>query len=511
MHAYLCTFESVFRILHVPSFLREYQQHSNALDGARVVFLLQLGLVMTIGASLRPQEPVSDLAKSLYIESAQKWLYNVVSEARITPWSSGHGSSDGSKEVETVQMFCLLLETQQSQNNSKVSSNGVDFTFSPDALYRLSMRMGFHINPAKLPHLSFFTQEMRRRLWAVVQEMALQASMDDGQPPSLKADDHGPSPWNVTDEQFDQHNTLLPPTIPQAPERFTHTSIQIALHKSLPLRIDISNSINDPSRDEISYAHALQLSSQLSAEIRSISTSLGRSQPHGFAARLCGLLLQRFLLSLHGSFALRARVDLTCYYSRKAAIDASLSILSRCSQASPDDYYARLLRAGSRFFVGVPIQAASLLCYEVAHQVGGDPTVAVFAQAAPPSVACTTIRKVVEAYLHVLTQRLRNGSEDVKPYVLLAGLLAGIDSIQSGQPIDNRGAVARAMQMCRQFTGHAEAAIPPLDFNARDDDNVDVAGHEEQMSLDGYDITEGLHDSVENWFAEDQPWDTNLL
>lgn len=67
------------------------------------------------------------------------------------------------------------------------------------------------------------------------------------------------------------------------------------------------------------------------------------------------------------------------------------------------------------------------------------------------------------------------------------------------------------MQMCRQFTGHAEAAIPPLDFNARDDDNVDVAGHEEQMSLDGYDITEGLHDSVENWFAEDQPWDTNLL
>ncbi|KAI0597512.1 hypothetical protein F4775DRAFT_559479 [Biscogniauxia sp. FL1348] len=504
--AYFRTFESVLRVLHVPSFIRECQQYWEAPQDARSEFLLQLGLVMAIGASFSPQPTAGDRSTVIWVEAAQDWLGEMLTE---TDMSHSDATSNGGMEM--VQIFCLLLEARQAYSTDKRQA----WIFSPDSLVRAAEHVGLHIDPKKLPGLSFYQQEMRRRLWTTVQELALQAAVDDGRPPLLlRTDDNGPAPWNLEDEQFDTETT----TAPLTDDNFTHTSIQITLHKSFPIRLAIADAINDVSNDMCSYSHALEISSQILAESRAIFARI-QNRASSFAARLCELLLHRFLLTLHAPFALHARTDPTRYYSRKVATEVAMSMLRRCSHVDTDDY-ARLLRQGSGLFAHVPVLAASILCYDLAD---GEPFSSTLAQAAFP-VTRTSLQDLVDAYLHVLSLRIEAGSDEIRPYVLLSAQLDRIHAARAGQAIDNRLVITRVMQLCQQMRqGRAGASHLHADGQqseaaySSNDENVGSAESytlvRQSMSTEpGFDISAAsLDGDVPNPLSEDSPWMIGFL
>ncbi|KAI0518343.1 hypothetical protein F5B22DRAFT_82080 [Xylaria bambusicola] len=504
--AYFRTFESVLRILHVPSFVRECQQYWKSPQNAREEFILQLGLVMAIGAAFTPQVTVKDQSILLWIDSAQNWLRDTLTETCLNQIDT---TSTSGREL--VQIFCLLIEARQTRHTEKKRPGLI----SADSLIRAAEHVGLHIHPTKLPGLSFFEQEMRRRLWTTCQELALQAAVNEGRPsPILRGDDNGPPPLNLADEQFDTHTTI----VPLVSEDFTHTSILIALHKSFPIRHAIAEAINDVSYEMCSYEQALDMSSRIMTESREIFSRI-QSRASNFAVRLCELLLHRFLLTLHAPFALHAHIDPTRYYSRKVATEISMSILRHCSQVETDDF-ARLLRRGSEIFTHVPILATSILCYDLADE---DPFSSTLVQAAFP-VTRTSLQKLVDAYLHVLSLRIGSGSEEIRPYVLLSAQLARIAASQAGQAIDHRLVVTRTLQLCQRMQ-QGQAVVPHVEGQQFDnilghssnDNSVGAGGSStmirQRMSSDAtFDISpEQLDDCISNPLSEDNHWMIGLV
>ncbi|KAI0434075.1 hypothetical protein F5Y09DRAFT_349685 [Xylaria sp. FL1042] len=502
--AYFRTFESVLRVLHVPSFIRECQQYWKAPEDSREEFLLQLGLTMAIGATFSPQVTVADRCVDLWIDAAQTWLREALTETNIN-----HNDTTSTSGRELIQIFCLLVEARQTRYNSKKRPGLI----SADSLTRAAEQVGLQIDPNKLPGLSFFEREMRRRLWTTVQELALQAVVNEGRPSSLlRVNDSGLAPLNLADEHFDIHTTIVPA---MSNNEFTHTSIQIALHKSFPIRLAIADAINDVSNDVCSYEKALEMSSRIIAESREVFAQI-QNRASVFAVRLCELLLHRFLLTLHAPFALIAHMDPTRYYSRKVATEVAMSILRHCSHVDTDDF-ARLLRRGSEMFNNVPILAASILCYDLAD---GEPFSSTLVQASFP-VTRNSLKKLIEAYLHILSQRIGGGSEEVGPYVLLSTQLARIAAKQAGQTMDSRLFITRTVQLCQRMQQgqaigpHLEGQrIESVPTHSSSSDSVGsgegFALVRQSMSMSSepaFDIgAERLDDSVPNSLSEENPW-----
>ena len=142
MHAYLRTFESVFRVLHVRTFLEACNEYFSNSELAGEEFLVTLMLVMAIGIGFCPE--VAGWDAHSWIRSAQAWL---------GPLKRKHASIPG------VQITCLLLLARQS-NDFEADVIGVQV----GALLHLAMQTGLHVDPSLLPATSFYDQEIRRRL-----------------------------------------------------------------------------------------------------------------------------------------------------------------------------------------------------------------------------------------------------------------------------------------------------------------------------------------------------------
>jgi hypothetical protein len=141
--AYFRTFESVFRIMHEPTFLSQCSNYFADPSTAGDEFLVTLMLVMAIGIGFSPD--IAGWSALSWIESAQAWLGPPTKKCHAT--------------IAGVQISCLLLLARQSNN---VDSDGVGV--STGSLLQLAMQTGLHIDPLLLPGLSFFDQEIRRRL-----------------------------------------------------------------------------------------------------------------------------------------------------------------------------------------------------------------------------------------------------------------------------------------------------------------------------------------------------------
>ncbi|KAL4809093.1 fungal-specific transcription factor domain-containing protein [Aspergillus unguis] len=437
--AYFRTFESVFRILHEPTFLSQCSDYFAEPGIAGDEFPVTLMLVMAIGIGFCPD--IAGWTARSWIESAQAWLGPPTEKNRAT--------------IAGVQISCLLLLARQSNN---VDSDGVGV--STGSLLQLAMQTGLHIDPRLLPGLSFFDQEIRRRLWATVLEIMIQSAMDSGSLPLLPLDDMDcPCPLNLADEQFSQSTRTSPS--PHSRETFTQTSTQVALVKSLPIRLEIARLVNSYQR-ECPFERALEFSSQLSSHYRATvlcapphAASGEMHRLYNFSLRLFELLVLRFLLALHHPFTIRARKDPTFYFSRKVSLEVSLSLLAQVTTsvaAASDEknYYYHLALIGAGMFSNITGQAAITVCEDLIGQLeeGVTPITSVFS-----SISHYNLRSIVEEYISLLHARLSINETSIRGYLLFVGLLAQVDAMQSAADIQQEitSALRDALEHCYQI------------------------------------------------------------
>ncbi len=477
VHLYLRTFESVYRILHIPSFQKEYEHYWSDPQAASAAFVVKLLLVMAIGTCFY-QDP-RDIT-SLH-SSCSRWIYDAQS------WISSP-SEKSCLNLTGLQIHCLLLIARQTN-----AIDGDLTWISAGSLLRTAMTMGLHRDPSNCPGTSIFQSELRRRLWFTVLEIAIQSGLDSGMPPLISDQDFDcQSPSNVDDLQIGE--TIKTPPVPKPMDAFTQTSVQIALARSLLVRLEVVKYINH-FRSETSYDETLRLGAELTTACRSNALflrsfifssppSTDQEQPTEFQTKMLDLLTRRFLLALHRPYAVKENTNHIYYFSRKVCLETSLLLLSYYSPSShlsdavpQEDDYARLTILGGGMFKGVFLHANTTICLELINQFQEDSSP--FHTVSMHSLSRKEMRKALEDSLDLAARRIEAGETNVKGHMSVSCALGQVDALETGAPIE-QGILEPALKSVKTCNGLLRARIG----QSASTDNTEHQGEHDGLEWD---------------------------
>ncbi|KAJ5106453.1 hypothetical protein N7456_003128 [Penicillium angulare] len=223
---YQRNFEKVYRILHVPSFVRDYNTFW-AQSGQDISFL---SMFLPIVTSVLLVAVVFDGQSPSSPYSSTDWDYlNHNAIAAIQAWMQKLPRKQKT-ETATLQVGALILLARQLHSRPPE-----EIWSESGSLVRSAMVMGLHVNISHWKGSTPLHAELRRRLWITIVEMDLQASMTAGMPvitPEIPISSLIPS--NLNDADFDDSSSELPPPRPLDEE--TDSLYQIILAKSLEQR-----------------------------------------------------------------------------------------------------------------------------------------------------------------------------------------------------------------------------------------------------------------------------------
>lgn len=427
---YLRTSEAVYRILHIPSFRRDYEAVWDTANDPDTAFLVQLKLVLAIGAATYDSTFTLRPLAVRWVYEAQTWLSAPEFKSRL-----------GISSLQT-SLLCLLAR--------EATGIGEDMVWaSVGATLRTAMYMGLHRDPEGLGlrAISPLTAEMRRRLWNTILEIAVQSSLNSGGPPLIRLDDFDTEPpGNFDDEQFtspDAHPT------PRPPNQFTQTTVALALRATFPQRLAIAKYLNDLS-SRGSYPETLKLDTDFRAAYRTLSRTLtessasGSSQqrPSDFVLRFLELLLRRYFLALHLPMFSPSLSDAAFAFSRKVVVDSSLKLWRSAfpTPSSPSSSFpaenndadddgvllSRLVVCGSVFFRTVGVQAFVAVAADLKAQMREEEGSLGSAGLRPDLLA------MVEEVKTWSWRTLLAGETNMKGYLVTCMVCAQVDALRKG-------------------------------------------------------------------------------
>jgi hypothetical protein len=313
---YFRTWETSYRILHEPTFWKEYssfwERPSNA--EASGSFAAILVCLVAITKCVEPREDnvfagdssVDREAALDLIETCDAWLLRQ-NRKHLT--------------LQYFQIQCLSLVAKRV-NNLKCKQ---DWITSGDII-RLAISAGLHRNPMPLAsgRVSEFDREMRRRLWSTIVELEAQSSLDCGiQSSACGLYYDVQSPANIPDDSFSQETQHIPASRPA--EHFTSASYSSMASRSLPLRLHLLQLLNNPTTN-MQYSDVLHYDAQITS-LLSASPTWTESRA-ALPLALLELQLQQYLLILHRPWAKLAVKSHRYSYSLSACINIAGTILA---------------------------------------------------------------------------------------------------------------------------------------------------------------------------------------
>ncbi|PYH87747.1 hypothetical protein BO71DRAFT_489331 [Aspergillus ellipticus CBS 707.79] len=432
VECYLRTFEGIYRIEHLPSFRREYQQFWDQPQASATSFLIKLVLILGIGTTFHPQR--GKAGKDYDPPLLQAWIY-------AAQWWLTGPTEKSTFNLDGLQIFCLLLLARQ------LGPPGPSPWLSAASLLQIATAMGLHRDSALFPSLSPFQSEMRARLWATVLELTLQSSLESASPLAIPFSDANP-PSNLNDSSIDHDVKHIPP--PQPISSHTDSSLQLLLHQSFSLRAETIQLIHRPHR--IPYQKALTLATALRTACHTLTaffttttttttTTTPKTLPSPSPFHYTHLLttLTRYILHLHLPFARASPTHPEYHFSRKLCLDAALTIASTITitpSQQPPDFLSLTTTAHGPLRGPLNLDIISTLAHELLTQIvecppppPSSPNPNIFPPAHNP---LTNLHKSTRAQiLHVLEtvqsqslHVLQLGTPALKRYVIVSALVA---------------------------------------------------------------------------------------
>lgn len=343
LDAYLTTFESVLRILHVPSFLRDYARFwagssSTWSPDIEELFLCKLVICIALGAFVNPELDTADKTISeqsqdgiYWREQARTWI------AYGRQWLARKAIAGSRADLNTAQIICLLA---LSRYTGPVNATSTGSLWSPGDhdLTRLAIQLGLHRDPTTIdPDMPATEVEVRRRLWATMLELSLQLCLDHELPAPISPETYDCAPpSDLADEDAstsDADSTLSSYFARSSPGyRMMRTNFLVILTRTQRLRLRILHVMHSPGA-----AKALDDTHRLAAELKAAySTELRRLQtlqkkPTEFQIKLLDTLTLPFVLAPHAKFAAHPLPSPACYFSRKVRMEISALLLTNHS------------------------------------------------------------------------------------------------------------------------------------------------------------------------------------
>lgn len=480
---YLQTIESVYRILHIPSFRRDYATIWSSTEQPNPIFLIQLKLVLAIGAAMH------DNTFSLRT-SAIQWVYEAQTRISEPKFKSMLG-------IQYLQIHLLLLIAREAVD---VSCEMV--WISVGSLYRMAIQMGLHRDPALLPKSTTFVAEMRRRLWNTILEISMQSSLTSGGPPLTSIEDFDTlPPGNFDDEQL-----LEEQPVTRHDDQFTGMSFAIALRKTLPYRLAVVKALNNLGTHN-TYETTLRLDTELRQSYRTVRETIrmclsnDRSSEPLYAMRLADIIMHRYLSALHTPYFAPAFHETAFAFSRKVVIESSLktwyavfpSSYNTAGMSGIDaaisikqDYLSRLMTCGSGFFRVVVHQAAFSLAIELRNQLREDEGMG-SVSARPDLLA------VLEGAKEWSLCSIKAGETSVKGYVMFSGISAQVDGLLRGNNGDKDPetlikAAVHAEETCLPILEAAADALVPRANNNNNNETEPTRSNSPTEATESWDI-----------------------
>lgn len=228
----------------------------------------------------------------------------------------------------------------------------------------MAMAMGLHIHSTNFPSLS------------------VQSSLDSGSPILLPEIYDAIQPLNIDDQDISPSSAATP--APKPDGKSSDTSIQILLHDSLKLRMNVIQFIN--SQNWKPYQEALKLGGDLRNVCRRVASFFSNipSQPThdlhpiDFHRVFVDMQLRRYILFLYTPFMIQARQKPQYYYARKVCLEEAMIIASYADSLNlPNkdlDDISRLIIIGKGPFKGPSsLDITSALALEIISQLEETP------------------------------------------------------------------------------------------------------------------------------------------
>lgn len=450
---YLRTTESIYRILHIPTFRRNYEAlWASTTASHNTSFLVQLKLVLAIGASLYDKRFSLRALAVRWVHEAQVWVAEPKYKARL--------------DIQPLQTNLLLLLAQE-----RMGDGGDLIWISVGALLRKAVYMGLHRDPSRLPPRTAFAAEMRRRLWNTILELTLQSSLTSGGPPFITlADFDTAPPGNFDDDQLVAGDQVVAGDLVPKPEGdFTQVSMTIALRKTFPQRLAVVKFLNDLASSS-TYEETLRLDAELRTAYKALGRTLqayscsgSRPAPSQFEIRVVDFIMHRYLSALHLPYFGPALHETAYAFSRKVVVESSLKIFrAACPSSSAssslslapiaqqfqgggraapsssssdwvgdDQLLPRLAVCSSGFYPTVAIHAALLIAVELRTQLQEEESLL-----GPPTLRPDLFSVLDDAKAWCL-RVLEAGETNVKGYLLMSLVTAQIEGLMRGMEMND--------------------------------------------------------------------------
>jgi hypothetical protein len=444
---YLRTFEGVLRILHVPTFRAEYEQYWNHREATPDYFIIQLQLVMALGASMYDSTFSMRSVATQWLLEAQLWLMLPPEKNRLT--------------IAGIQVVCLLTLARS------VCAMGHDLAWiSSGSLIRKAIYCGLHRDPRSLQgNMTTYRAEMRRRLWATILELNLQASFDAAFSTMISSADYDVlPPANLDDEDLDDRPDVARDS-PPAHTKVTSMSIPLEVLRTHALRQALFKHANDFAVG-LDYDETLRLNSAMTKACRTLTQNLAtlrlaeKGKPHpkisDFHTSLTELLVYRCFSTLHQPYILKSLESPKLYFSRKMNLDSALKITSICGMSgqaratgpggddAPTSDFHRLLVNGSGVFRNILLQALPGIIFELTlTDENSASSSRPFDLGYLPAMGDRDLHATVDAGAKWFLRRIHSGETNIKGYLFFSLGRRHIEALEAGMDKESIGVEIR--------------------------------------------------------------------
>ena len=355
--AYVDMSETLYRILHLPTFSEQYNLYWEGKLQADY-FLPQLLAVCSIASRFETK------SKGMGHERIEG-VHIPTACALVRTWLDGLQGRQ-LVDISTLQVELLLMHARRM-----ITPRLHDSWTKLGSVVRLAMTMGLHRDPSEFrSRIPVFLGELRRRLWFTILDMDLHHSLACSLPCTIREGDFScRPPRNLDDNELYHGMQELPPTKPI--DQHTDNQMQVYAAMTLGIRMRVTQVIShaDSIRD---YQEVIEIGSRLERYLEDINYVFPRQGIMNDTQKsklwrsrvILDMHVRRPLLALYRPFAMGAP-DAPPQISR-AYLKSSTVILKYLDEIDPMirhfqdivDMYHQVLKQDI-------IQAAFSVCYYI--------------------------------------------------------------------------------------------------------------------------------------------------
>ncbi|KAJ3562628.1 hypothetical protein NPX13_g8493 [Xylaria arbuscula] len=293
---YLDQFEQLYRIIHIPTFRKEYELFWNRNHTRPASFTVLVLSMISVSCCLGMQTSGQFIGvKSSAYAMVEKWVK--ACDAWLSRQSHKH------RALVHYQIECLMYLAKKVNTIKKKR-----FKATTGGLVLNAISIGLHQDAESIaPQISPYNKEMRKRIWSTIVEFDLQTSFDL-RVPTLLSQLHieTEAPKNIDDDSFSTESTDIPVSRPRT--EYTFSSYAHFSRQSLPVRLEICKILTGPPVD-LDWEQVLQYTDMITHEIDALPAwdlesdqRFGVSHKPSLAHTLLHIQLRQFLISLHQPF-----------------------------------------------------------------------------------------------------------------------------------------------------------------------------------------------------------------